>query len=318
MHSADGRLIPTPPFDFALSLRFLEGFSPAEGEQAIEDAAVTKGLRTHGQTVVFRVAAADGATPEAPELSYQLWSEQSLADGARMEAADRIGAFLSIDDDLVGFYERAGTDPVFAPVAARLHGLHQVRFLTPFENLCWAVMGQRAPIAVARRAKDAFVERYGGALEVDGVLHRAFPEPADVAGLGAADLLPTIGNRRRADYLANVIEAWQDVDETWLRTGPVDDVQAWLRSIKGVGKWSTAFVLFRGLGRHAPMPLTVPTLKAIRQTYGAHVSEPEAAALEDRYAPWTGYWVMYQRAAVIPFLDDASVSRGTLGGSGPR
>jgi DNA-3-methyladenine glycosylase II len=211
-------------------------------------------------------------------------------------AADRIGAFLSIDDDLADFYETGAADPVFAPIAARLRGLHQVRFLTPFENLCWAVMGQRAPIPVARKAKDAFVERYGGALEVDGVLHRAFPEPADVAGLTGADLQPTIGNTRRADYLANVIEAWQDVDEDWLRTGRIDDVQAWLRSIKGVGEWSTAFVVFRGLGRHAPMPLTVPTLKAIRRTYGAAVSEDEAAALEERYAPWTGYWVMYQRA----------------------
>ena len=236
MQTADGSLTPTPPFDFALSLRFLEGFSPAEGEQAIETAAVTKGLRTHGQTVVFRVEAADGSTPEAPELSYRLWSEPPLTDDVRTEAADRIGAFLSIDDDLTAFYERARADPVFAPIAARLHGLHQVRFLTPFENLCWAVMGQRAPIPVARKAKDAFVERYGGALEVDGVLHRAFPEPADVAGLTAADLMQTIGNRRRADYLANVIEAWQDVDETWLRTGPVDDVQARLRSIKGVGR----------------------------------------------------------------------------------
>jgi DNA-3-methyladenine glycosylase II len=279
-----------------LSLRFLEGFSPAEGEQAIDDAAVTKGLRAHGQTMVFRVGAAPGSTPEAPELSYRLWSDRPLTDEVRTEATDRIGAFLSIDDDLGGFYELAGADPVFAPVAARLRGLHQVRFLTPFENLCWAVMGQRAPIPVARKAKDAFVERYGGVLEVDGVLHRAFPEPADVAGLTPEDLLVTIGNQRRAGYLANVIEAWQDVDETWLRTGPVDDVQAWLRSIKGVGEWSTAFVLFRGLGRHAPMPLTVPTLKAIRQTYGAHVSEEESAALEARYAPWTGYWVMYQRA----------------------
>jgi DNA-3-methyladenine glycosylase II len=70
MHTADGTLTPTPPFDFGLSLRFLEGFSPAEGEQAIEDAAVTKGLRAHGQTVVFRAAATDGSAPDRPELSY--------------------------------------------------------------------------------------------------------------------------------------------------------------------------------------------------------------------------------------------------------
>lgn len=296
MHTADGTLSPTPPFDFSLSLRFLEGFSPAEGEQAITEGAVTKGLRVHGQTVVFRVRASDGATAEAPGLTYCVWSEEPLTKEIEAAAAARIEAFLSIHDDLRDLQQRAGADPVFAPFAARLYGLHQVRFLTPFENLCWAVMGQRAPIPVARKAKDAFVRRYGGALEVDGVMHRAFPEAADVAGLSGEDLLEVIGNQRRANYLANVIEAWQGVDETWLRTAPVDDVTVWLRSIKGVGEWSTAFVMFRGLGRHADMPMTRPTFEAVRQAYGPAVTQDEAAELAERYAPWTGYWVMYLRA----------------------
>ena len=296
MHTADGTLTPTPPFDFSLSLRFLEGFSPAEGEQAIAQGAVTKGLRVHGRTVVFGVTAAAGATTEVPGLTYRLWSKEPIEEEVRAPAAERIGAFLSIQDNLADLQQRAEADPVFAPFAARLRGLHQVRFLTPFENLCWAVMGQRAPIPVARKAKDAFVERYGGALEVDGELHRAFPEAADVAGLSGQDLLEVIGNQRRAGYLANVIEAWQGVDETWLRTAPVDDVTAWLRAIKGVGEWSTAFVMFRGLGRHTPMPVTRPTLQAVRRAYGPEVTPERAAELAAGYAPWTGYWVMYLRA----------------------
>lgn len=296
MHTVDGTLTPTPPFDFSLSLRFLEGFSPAEGEQAIAEGAVTKGLRVRGRTVVFRVTADASATTDAPGLTYRLWSEEPLEEEVRAAAADRIAAFLSIADDLTDLRARAEADPVFAPFVARLCGLHQVRFLTPFENLCWAVMGQRAPIPVARKAKDAFVERYGGALEVEGDLHRAFPEPTDVAGLSGDDLLEVIGNQRRAGYLANVIEAWQGIDEHWLRAAPVDDVTAWLRAIKGVGEWSTAFVMFRGLGRHTSMPVTRPTLQAIRRAYGSDVTEERAEELAAGYAPWTGYWVMYLRA----------------------
>jgi len=300
MHTADGTLAPTPPFDFSLSLRFLEGFSPAEGEQAIADGAVTKGLRVRGRTVVFRVTAIAGASPDAPGLSYRLWSQEPLDAEVREIAAKRIGTFLSIEDDLTQLQQRARSDPVFAPIEARLHGLHQVRFLTPFENICWAVMGQRAPIPVARRAKDAFVERYGGSLEVDGALYRAFPEVADVSGLSGEDLVEVIGNERRAGYLANVIEAWQEVDEAWLLSGPMEDVTAWMRSIKGVGEWSTAFVMFRGLGRHASMPMTPPTLAAVRKKYGDAVTQDEAATLADGYAPWTGYWVMYLRSPDDP------------------
>ena len=137
--------------------------------------------------------------------------------------------------------------------------------------------------------------RYGDALTVDGARHVAFPAAADVAGLRADELMDVVGNRRRADYLANVIEAWQDVDEPWLYAAPVEDVQAWLRAIKGVGEWSTAFVLFRGLGRHAPMPMTPPALNAVRAAYG-DITPQQAESLADSYAPWTGYWLMYLRA----------------------
>ena len=135
----------------------------------------------------------------------------------------RIGAFLSIDDDLVAFYDRARSDPVVSPHVERLYGLHQVRFLTPFENACWAVMGQRTPLAIARRAKDAFIERFGGTISVNGETYRAFPEPDDVAGLTSDDLRPIVRNDRRAAYLANVIDAWQSADEYWLRTAPFDE-----------------------------------------------------------------------------------------------
>jgi DNA-3-methyladenine glycosylase II len=295
MHTDDSVLTPVAPFDFSLSLRFLEGFSPAEGEQAIADGAVTKGLRVNGRTVVFRVTAGPAATVEKPALAWRLWSQDALDPVTREAAVARIARFLSIEDDLSSLERRSREDPVFAPVASRLRGLHQVRFLTPFENLCWAVMGQRAPIPLARKAKDAFVGRYGDALSVDDVRHVAFPAAADVAGVTADELMGVVGNRRRADYLANVIEAWQGLDEPWLYSAPVEDVQAWLRSIKGVGEWSTAFVLFRGLGRHAPMPMTPPALNAVRAAYG-DITPQQAEALADSYAPWTGYWLMYLRA----------------------
>ncbi|MGH2597517.1 MAG: hypothetical protein ACRDH7_16390 [Actinomycetota bacterium] len=156
--------------------------------------------------------------------------------------------------------------------------------------------GQRTPIPIARRTKDPFVERYGGAIEVEGSMHRAFPEPADVAGLTADDLRPLVRNDRRAGYLANVIEALQDADERWLRTGPYDDVSAWLRSIKGFGEWSTLFVLFRGLGRGERMILTRPNAQAMRSAYGDR-TDAELQAILDGYGPWAGYALLYLRAS---------------------
>lgn len=293
MFEASGSIVPVPPFDFAKSLRFLEGFSPTEGEQAIAAGAVRKAINIGGRTLLFEVRSGTAATVNRPRLVYRLWSERTIDDGP---AVERIGRFLSVDDDVTTFYDRARADPVLATHVDRLYGLHQVRFLTPFENACWAVMGQRAPVAMARRAKDAFVERYGGSIEVDGVTHRAFPEAADVAGLTADDLRPLVRNDRRAMYLANVIEAWQTADEPWLGTGPYDDVNAWLRSIKGFGEWSTLFVLFRGLGRGDRMILTRPNVEAMRSAYGDR-PDAELQSILDAYGPWGGYALLYLRAS---------------------
>lgn len=296
MHHASGSITPVAPFDFAKSLRCLEGFSPTEGEQAIEAGAVRKATRIDGRTVLFEVRKRDGASIERPGLEVALRSEQAM-DGSMVGAAiERVAQFLSADDDVAAFYRRVQGDPILAPHVERLFGLHQVRFLTPFENACWAVMGKRTPIAVARRTKDAFVERYGGVIEVEGSIYRAFPEPRDVAGSTADDLRPLLCNDRRAAYLANVIEAWQGADEGWLRTGSYDDAYAWLHAIKGFGEWSTLFVLFRGLGRGERMILTRPNARAMRSAYGDR-SDAELQGVLDGYGPWAGYALLYLRAS---------------------
>ena len=265
MHVTSGSLVPVPPFDFGRSLRFLEGFSPTEGEQAIASGSVRKATRVGGRTLLFEVRGSDGATVEHPELRYELWSSEPFDPDVVASASDRIGAFLSIEDDLGAFYDRARGDTVILPHVERLYGLHQVRFLTPFENACWAVMGQRTLIAIGAPGEGRVrrtVRRHDLGRWRDD---RAFPDPDDVAGLSPDDLRPIVRNDRRAGYLANVIEAWQSADEHWLRTGPFDEAEAWLRSITGFGEWSTLFVLFRGLGRGDRMTLTRPNADAMRR-----------------------------------------------------
>ncbi len=108
--SRPARSIPVPPFDFGRSLRFLEGFSPTEGEQAVASGSVRKATRVGGRTLLFEVRGTDGATVEHPELRYELWSSEPFDPDVVASASDRIGAFLSIEDDLAAFYDRARGD----------------------------------------------------------------------------------------------------------------------------------------------------------------------------------------------------------------
>jgi DNA-3-methyladenine glycosylase II len=294
LYSTTGYLIATPPFDFARSLEFLGAFQPIAGEQALNEGTLTKAVLVDGQTIVFRVVSSGDI--EAPQLDYTIFSDQPISMATARAAADRIGFFLSLEDDLGPFYALGRDDPTFAPVIERLYGYHQVKFLTPFENACWAVLTQRTPIPIAKQLKQALSERFGASLIAEDQGYAAFPEPARLADADMAELQELVGNPRRAEYLQAAARAFAATDEAWLRTAPYAEVEAWLRAIKGLGAWSTTFVLLRGLGRMDHLPVGEARLgQAAAKVYRRALADADLAALAGRYGAHRGYWAHYLR-----------------------
>jgi len=286
---------PMPPFDFAHTLRFIGAFAPGEGEQQTTGDTLTRALRVNGQTVVCHVTGS--GTPDAPAIACDLTAAAPLTAETVAAVRDRVGFWLSLNDDLRLLYEAAQTDAAFLPIIRQWYGYHQVKFLTPFENACWAVLATRAPLAASRAMKDRLVARYGDALTVADATHAAFPAPADLASATPADLVEILHNARKADYLYAVIQAWQGVDETWLRTGPYDDVERWLRGIRGIGAWSASFVLVRGLGRMERIAPEDALRRSLARVYGYTFSDAEFAAKAEQYGDMQGYWAHYLRIA---------------------
>lgn len=290
-------LIPTAPFDFSKSLQFVGEFKPTRSEQIVADGALTKAVVVDGQAVAFRVWA--GGSPDAPKLHYEIFAAQPT-ETLQAQITDRITFFLSLNDDLRQFYRIAQEDAAFAPILRQLYGYHQVKFLTPFENGCWAVLTQRTPMPIAARMKRALVENFGRSIEVNGETLWAFPSPAEVAKASVEQLTALTGNPQKADYLLNVTRAFHSVDEAWLRNGPAAAVERWLLAIRGFGPFAAAFVLLRGLGR---MDTAMPHMKqfssVIEKVYngGKPLSQVEINRIAARYGEWQGYWMHYLRAS---------------------
>ncbi len=288
--TTSGSLSAVPPFDFAQSLAFLGEFPPAHNQQSISGTSLTKAVMIDGQVVVFRL------TASAPGLDYTLFSAQPISAELQRAAADRIAFFLSLDDDLRPFYALAQSDPPFAPVLERLYGYHQVKFLTPFENACWAILSQRIPVQVGLMLKARLGDQLGAALTVEGVAYSAFPDAPRVLER-ADDLDAIVGNQRKANYLRAAAQAFATVDEAWLRTAPYDEVEAWLLAIKGIGAWSANFILIRGLGRMDRVAISEGRmLDAARKVYGDDLSDQQVIDLGARYGSYQGYWSHYLRA----------------------
>jgi len=123
-------------------------------------------------------------------------------------------------------------------------------------------------MATARKTWNALIEWYGSSLTVDGTTYRAFPSAERLAAVNPDDLLAILPNLRKAPYLHAAARAFDDVDEQWLRTGPYDEVNAWLRRIPGIGEWSATFVLIRALGRMERASTEEALLRAASRVYG--------------------------------------------------
>jgi len=297
LYSEEGFLSPKSPFDFSKSLDFLRAFPPMQEDQKIDEVSLTRAVCIGGQTIVFNIRST--GLIKSPRLKYALSSDRSLTAGVRDAVVDRIGFFLSLADDLEQFYRIGYGDVDFAPILQRLYGLHQVKFLTPFESACWAVLSQRYPAAAAQRTKQAITEKFGTSLEMNGRRYVAFPEPYRLAYVNERELDAIVKNQRKTRFLIGVAKAFAEKDEKFLRTAKYDDVEKWLSQIPGIGDWSSKLILLRGLGRMEKIAVEKRLLRAASKVYGRGrtLTQSVLDQMAEKYGPWKGYWAHYLRTA---------------------
>ncbi len=298
LYVEEGSLRPSAPFDFAKSLDFLGMFAPMKDDQTVVDLSMTKAVRVGGRTIGFQLRST--GTIKMPGLRYSLFGEHPFSKGLTEVVLDRVSFFLSLSDDLDQFYRTAINDPNFAPVLQKLYGLHQVKFLTPFECAVWAVLSQKNALNAARKAKEALLEKYGTSLEINGHVYRAFPEPNQLAQASKEDLRSLLKHERREDFLSHITQAFGEVDERFLRTGEYDKVEEWLKNVRGIGDFSARLIMLRGLGRMDKLTVEKRLLAAAGRVYGRPMTEQRLHVIAEKYGKAKGYWAYYLRTASGP------------------
>jgi len=291
LQTNEGKLYPEDPFDFKQSLNFIDKFFPSSHDYVILENQLKTAVQLKN-TVGFKIEST--GTVEDPVLQYQLFSEQ-LDKNTVDKVIDRMTFFLSLDDDLKPFYKLARSDDVFKEILDDLHGLHQVKFLTPFEAVGWAILSQRISMNVSSKMKEKLTTYVGNNIEFEGHTFQAFPSPDQVKNMDLDELISIIKNKRKSEYLLNAAEAFSSVDEKFLRTGPLEDVKNWLMDIKGVGEWSAHLELIRGLGRMEDYTQDRMLRGCFEKHYGSTASN-ELDEIIKKYKEFPGYWEYYLRS----------------------
>jgi len=270
--------LPLPikaPFSFPQTLAFIRRFPPCQGQYRLTDDSLTAAVTIHGRPTTFTIR---GTTPSPTvEIERAVDAPAILA-----RAAHLVGA----RDDLGEFYAAAEGDRHFRPILDALHGLHHVRFLTLEEIAIYSVMCQRTPITMAARMKRKLFDRIG--IPIDGL--RALPSFEYLVTLDGADYGEAIGHARKGEQIAEVVRGVALLGEKFLVDAPYAEARDALLAIRGIGPFSAAMILLRGLGRMDEVPLAQIFEAEARSVYGAAYDE---AAIRARYGRQLGYWSFY-------------------------
>jgi DNA-3-methyladenine glycosylase II len=190
--------------------------------------------------------------PRRDALSISVLGTQ--ADGVRAVACMR--RMLGTERDLTAFYRLARDVPWLAPLARRLRGLRPPRYPELFEACANAILFQQVSLHAASAIMRRLLHAVGTEVEHGGVPLVVFPtagrllESTDAtlraAGLSVSKLATL---RRAAEAIAS-----GTLTEAMLDELPSERAAHLLQEIKGIGPWTAAVILLRGLGRIDVLP----------------------------------------------------------------
>jgi DNA-3-methyladenine glycosylase II len=258
------------PFSFEQTLRFMARFPPCQPSYVIDKDSLTGAVAIDEKAVAFTL------------------HRDLTLDTTDQRAAPIVAAMIGANDDVEAFYAAARGDEPMMRRIEKLHGLHHVRFLTLAEIAVYSVLMQRAPIKIASALLRRFREAFG--LRV-GSLY-AMPELATLIALGADEITLAIKHRGKAERIVEVVRGIHAIGEDFLRHAPYERARDALLAIRGIGPFSAAAILLRGLGRMDELPWLPSFAQGARELYGHPVDQ---AVLTRRYGRLIGYWSFYMK-----------------------
>ncbi|MCH8189711.1 MAG: DNA-3-methyladenine glycosylase 2 family protein [Proteobacteria bacterium] len=210
---------------------------------------------------------------------------------ARLALHTALRRFLGLEQPLRAFYRAMEGDAVMGPVIRRNRGLRIPQVPSLWEALCWAVIGQQINLTFAYRLRNRFIA-LGNGLDGagEGIPDASggplpFPTPGQVLTIPDPAWRPAQFSRQKTAYLAGLARAFEEgtLSQSALESAPLEEAEATLRAVKGLGPWSVAYGMLRALGRVDAFPVGDAGLRsALRHHYRLEANPDANAQLEEQ------------------------------------
>lgn len=200
--------------------------------------------------------------------------------------------------------------PWLARLARRLRGMHPPRYPSLWEALAHAIVFQQISIHAASAIMRRTVESLSAPYETEtGRLHPFF-SPSHVLYASDETLRAAGLSANKVEHLRSAAAAIEDamVSEELLAGLSSQEAAAKLVSIRGIGPWSAAVILLRGMGRLDVFPLKDSGVaRSLRELSGDPGLDP--AALLEALGPVRGFLYFHlllgRMRNLVPGADDS-------------
>jgi len=244
-----------------------------------------------GNTGAVTVTISQQATGTAPALVVNLQSDHRLTGQLPVEVRLLVQKMFGLDVDLGPFYALAQDNPVLASLVEQFAGLRPPRFPTIFEALVNAIACQQVSLDSGIASLNRLSETFGMQVADGDNRICAFPRPVDLAEAGEGSIRGLGFSQQKAraiKELARAVAA-DRLDLVKLEQLSNEDVVACLSEIRGIGRWSSEYVLLRGLGRLDIFPADDVGAQNNLQRLFRLDRKPSYGEINALVAPWSPY-----------------------------
>ena len=219
--------------------------------------------------------------------------------GSDLAAVQRqVARVLSVDVDSTGWDRLGVDDPLIGALQRARPGLRPPLFYSAYEALAWAVLSARRPRQQMSRVRRDLSAAHGTTFEVAGRPVPVLPTPRQLLDVPEFPGLTLEKVERLHGVARAALEGRLDTDE--LRSLPVDEATARLRTLAGIGPFYAELAIVRALGHTDVAPSTEPQLLALAGELLGTGRPTTAAELHERaehWRPWRTWACIAIRAA---------------------
>jgi AraC family transcriptional regulator of adaptative response / DNA-3-methyladenine glycosylase II len=256
------------------------GRDPESRCERVEDRRLFKALMTEDGPAVLEIAL------ERESAWCRVHAERTVG-AETMELAQTAALrMLGLTGDVAQFESRAARDPRLSGLVGRRRGMRVPMTATPFDALCWAIIGQQINVKFAAALRREMLEITGH--RVENML--AHPGPEEVANLDIADLTKRRFSGSKADYLIHAARqvANKELLADAMGEGSAVAAEKALKNVRGIGTWTARYMLLRGAGFADCAPVGDSALAtALQRLHGMNERPAHEAVHElmEDYAP---------------------------------